>query len=164
MFEVNDYIMYGVTGVCRVTGIEEKIINHIKKDYYVLSPVYSKNIVIKIPVDNEKVTMRKLHTKEEVESLINSMPNKETLWIDDDKERNETFKSMLKSADCNDFITLIKSIYSNKKIRKTIAKTMHKADDEIMKAAENLLNEEFATILGIELEEVTPYILDKIAE
>lgn len=161
MFEVNDYIMYGVTGVCRVTGIEEKIINHIKKDYYVLSPVYSKNIVIKIPVDNKKVTMRKLHTKEEVESLINSMPSKETLWIDDDRERSEKFKSMLKSADCNDFIILIKSIYSKIKLS---GKSSYKNDNEIMILAEKLLNEEFSVILKIKPEEVKSYILSHVPQ
>lgn len=161
MFEVNDYIMYGVTGVCRVTGIEEKIINHIKKDYYVLSPVYSKNIVIKIPVDNKKVTMRKLHTKEEIESLINSMPSKETLWIDDDRERSEKFKSMLKSADCNDFIILIKSIYSKIKLS---GKSSYKNDNEIMILAEKLLNEEFSVILKIKPEEVKSYILSHVPQ
>ena len=161
MFEVNDYIMYGVTGVCRVTGIEEKIINHIKKDYYVLSPVYSKNIVIKIPVDNKKVTMRKLHTKEEIESLINSMPSKETLWIDDDRERSEKFKSMLRSGNCEELITLIKSIYSKKKLS---GKCSYKNDNEIMILAEKLLNEEFSVILKIKPEEVKSYILSHVPQ
>lgn len=165
MFKVNDYIMYGMVGVCKVTDIkEEKFANDILKEYYVLNPVYSKNTIIKIPVDNEKIVMRKIHSKEEVSSLINSMHNKEILWIDDSKERNNIFKSMLKTGKCKELITLIKSIYSSKKSKELIDKKLSKADDEIMKAAEKLLNEEFAIVLGIEPEDVTSYILNHVPQ
>lgn len=165
MFKVNDYIMYGMTGVCKVIDIkEEKFINDTKKECYVLDPIYSKNTIIKIPVDNKKVVMRKIHSKEEAISLINSMPEKETLWIDDERERTDKFKLMLKTGECEDLITLIKSIYSNKKNKGALGKKINKSDDEIMKAAENLLNEEFAIILGISPDKVTSYILNHISK
>lgn len=165
MFKVNDYIMYGVTGVCKVIDIkEESFINSNSKECYVLSPIYSKNTIIKIPVDNDKVSMRKLHSKEEVFSLINNMPNKETLWIDNDKERSEKFKAMLKTGDCEELITLVKSIYFNKKNKMSVGRKLNKNDDEIMKVAENLLNEEFATILDIDPSEVKSYILEHVEQ
>lgn len=165
MFKVNDYIMYGVTGVCKVIDIkEESFINSNSKECYVLSPIYSKNTIIKIPVDNDKVSMRKLHSKEEVFSLINNMPNKETLWIDNDKERSEKFKAMLKTGDCEELITLVKSIYFNKKNKMSVGRKINKNDDEIMKVAENLLNEEFATILDIHPSEVKSYILEHVEQ
>lgn len=165
MFKVNDYIMYGITGVCKVVGVEEgKNIKNEKKNYYVLSPVYSKNTIIKIPVDNQKISMRKLHSKDEIFALINSMPNEEMLWIDDEKERNEQFKSMLRTGNCDDLIKIVKSIYLNKKEKKLMGKKTYKNDDEIMKSAEKLLNEEFAATLGIEPDEVSSYILSHIWE
>ena len=67
MFEVDDYIMYGMTGVCKVLDItNEKFINSDKREYYVLSPIYSDNTIIKIPVDNNKVPMRKVISKGDV--------------------------------------------------------------------------------------------------
>lgn len=160
MFRVNDYVVYGMTGVCKVVDIkEEKFANNTKKNYYVLSPVYTKNTIIKSPVDNQKVAIRKIHSKEEVCSLIDSMHTKETLLIEDDRNRNEKFKSLLRSGDCKDLITVIKIINSSKKDKK-----INKSDDEIMKTAEKLLNEEFAIILDISPEEVTPYILNHMKE
>ena len=165
MFKVNDYIMYGMIGVCKVIDIrEEKFISDIKKEYYILSPVYSNNSIIKIPVDNKKVIMRRIHSKEEIDSLISSVHHKEDLWIDDDRERNNKFKLMLKTGDCEELMTLIKSINSNKKSRTSIGKKVNKNDDEILKSAETLLNEEFATILGISPEDVTSYILSHISQ
>ncbi|MDU2291865.1 MAG: CarD family transcriptional regulator [Clostridium celatum] len=44
MFKVDDYIMYGITGVCKVIDItNEKFINGDKRDYYVLSPIHNNN-------------------------------------------------------------------------------------------------------------------------
>ena len=163
MFKVNDYVMYGITGVCEILDIKkEELRNKEKKDYYVLKPVYSSNTIIKIPVDNMKISMRKIHSKAEVDYIINSIPNEKSVLIDDEKERNEKFKSMLKSGECNEWIQLIKSIYENKRYRKSVGKKLGKGDDEIMKTAERLINEEFATILNISPEEVNAYIENNI--
>lgn len=165
MFKINDHIMYGMTGVCKVLDIrEEKFMNSAIKKYYVLEPVYSKNTIIKIPVDNNKVVMRKIHSKEEVDGLINNMSNEEVLWIDDERERSNKFKLMLKTGECEDLITIIKSIYLNRRNMKSIGKKTNKNDDEIMKSAEKLLNEEFAIILGIDQGNVKSYILDHIVQ
>ena len=151
MFKVNDYIMYGTTGVCKIIEIKkEKFLGRQEMEYYILEPVYSKNTVIKIPVDNTTIKMREVLSKEDIEELINLIPNIETEWINDDKIRSEHFKTMLKSGDCEDLIALIRTIYLNKKDRKSLGKKLYKVDDEIMQAAEKLLNEEVAFVLGID--------------
>ena len=160
MFKVDDYIMYGMTGVCKVIDItNEKFINGEKRDYYVLSPIHHDNTIIKIPLDNNKIPMRKIISKGDVTSLINDMPNMDTLWIDDEKKRNNQFKMMLKSGKCEDLIKLI----FNKRYAKSTSKKLNKADKEIIKEAERLLHEEFAIILNISPNEVNSYIASQIA-
>ncbi len=157
MFKVDDYIMYGRTGVCKVVDItNEKFINGEERKYYVLSPIHNNNnTIIKIPLDNTKVPMRKIISKEDVTSLINDMSNMEELWIEDEKKRSNEFKTMLKSGKCEDLIKLI----SNKRH----SKKLNKADKEIIKEAERLVNEEFAIILNISPKEVNSYISSKRA-
>ena len=163
MFEVNDYIMYGMTGVCQVIDIKkEKLIDNLQKEYYVLKHLYSNDTIIKIPTDNEKVPMRKILSKGELSTLIDKVQNSETIWIDDDKKRNEEFKSILKAGETENLVKLIKSIYLDKEYKKSIGKKNYKIDDDIMDIAERLLNEEFATILNISPNEVTSYILNHI--
>ena len=157
MFKIDDYIMYGRTGVCKVVDItNEKFINGEERKYYVLSPIHNNNnTIIKIPLDNTKVPMRKIISKEDVTSLINDMSNMEELWIEDEKKRSNEFKTMLKSGKCEDLIKLI----SNKRH----SKKLNKADKEIIKEAERLVNEEFAIILNISPKEVNSYISSKRA-
>lgn len=159
MFKVNDYIMYGLTGVCQVVDItKESFIDNLQKEYYVLKYIYDNDTIIKIPTDNEKISMRKLLSKEDMSTLINSIPNSETIWIDNDRKRNEEFKSILKTGDIENLVKLIRSIYLDKEYKQSIGKKLYKVDDEIMQTAERLLNEEFATILNISPDEVATYI------
>lgn len=165
MFKVNDYIMYGMTGVCQIVDItKESFIDNLQKEYYVLKYIYDNDTIIKIPTDNEKVPMRKILSKGEVTTLINSMPNSENIWIDDDRKRNEAFKSILKTGDIENLVKLIRSIYLDKEHKKSIGKKSYKVDDEIMKTAERLLNEEFATILNISPNEVATYISNHVPQ
>ena len=66
--------------------------------------------------------MRKILSKGEVTTLINSMPNSETIWIDDDRKRNEEFKSILKTGDIENLVKLIRSIYLDNKNEENIKK------------------------------------------
>lgn len=163
MFNVDDYIMYGKTGVCKVVDItNEKFINGEKRKYYILSPIYNNDTVIKIPLDNDKVPMRKVISKGDMTTLINDIPNMEILWIDDEKKRIAQFETMLKSGQCEELIKLIKSIKFSKKYARSIGKKLEQPDRDIMKEAERLLTEEFAIILNVYPNEASSYILSKI--
>ena len=163
MFNVDDYIMYGKTGVCKVVDItNEKFINGDKRKYYILSPIYNNDTVIKIPLDNDKVPMRKVISKGDMTTLINDIPNMEILWIDDEKKRIAQFETMLKSGQCEELIKLIKSIKFSKKYARSICKKLEQPDRDIIKEAERLLTEEFAIILNVYPNEASSYILSKI--
>ena len=163
MFNVDDYIMYGKTGVCKVVDItNEKFINGEKRKYYILSPIYNNDTIIKIPLDNDKVPMRKVISKGDMTALINDIPNMEILWIDDEKKRITQFETMLKSGQCEELIKLIKSIKFSKKYARSIGKKLEQPDRDIMKEAERLLTEEFAIILNVYPNEASSYILSQI--
>ena len=91
MFDIGQQIVYGTTGVCIVnkigpldpaSGMGDRI-------YYTLLPFYSKESTIYTPVDNQKIVMRPILTKEEAESLIQEIPEIDELWIPDEKKREQ---------------------------------------------------------------------------
>ena len=81
MFDINDNIMYGNVGVCRIDGIlsGDKIGMNPDKKYYKLYS-YGEKEVIYIPIDTN-VFMRKIMTKEQIKELIHKIPNLETIKI-----------------------------------------------------------------------------------
>ena len=91
MFQVNDVIIYGAQGVCKITGTEEKTVSGKKKTYFVLKPVSENGSTIFAPLDNELVLkkMRRLLTKEEIHKLIDSMESENAEWVANENERKE---------------------------------------------------------------------------
>jgi len=164
VFKVNDYVIYSTMGVCKIVDIrKEKDINQNEVDHYVLCPAYGNNLTIKSPVNNDKVFMRKIMKREDVLSLIKSLPEQETHWISDDRKRNQVFKAALKNGRCEDWAKLVKTIYEEKQEKIANGKRLMKVDEEIMKAAEKNLYEEFAAALNIEPEEVEPFIMQYVS-
>ncbi|MGI6093586.1 MAG: transcriptional regulator [Veillonellaceae bacterium] len=161
MFKVNDYVVYGATGVCQITDVVKNSYCGTETEYYVLHPVYHNNMTIKVPVSNS--SMRPILTRDEVLSLIASMPDRETIWIDDQRERTNIFKAALKSHKSDDLIRIIKALYHEKQAKAATNKRLAKTDEDIMNSAEKLLYEEFAIALNISPAEVVPYIFDFIS-
>lgn len=165
MFKVNDYVVYNATGVYKIVDIrKEKDISDNETEYYVLQPAFNNNLTIKTPVHSPKVMIRGVITKEEVLSLISTMPEKETIWIDNDRQRCADFKAALKSGENDEWVKLIKTIYLEKQEKSQLGKKLMKTDLEIMETAEKNLNEEFAIALNISPDEVPAFILNCISQ
>lgn len=163
MFKVNDYVVYGLTGVCQITDIRKDEYNSDDEaQYYVLNPVFNNNMTIKVPVNNQTILMRSVISKDDVLSLIAKMPEIETIWVDDEKQRNNAFKAALRSGKDEEWIKIIKTIYLEKEAKAIAGKRLAKVDEEIMNKAEKQLNEEIAVALDILPNEVVPYIMKHI--
>ena len=112
MYEVGDLIVYGRTGICEVTEITTLKMDGVPKDklYYILRPVREKRGKVFTPVDNEKIVMRKVISKEEAEELIREIPQIEGLWIGSEKQREEKYKECMKSCKCAEWVRIIKTL------------------------------------------------------
>lgn len=164
MFKVNDYIVYGLTGVCRVENItKSEHGDNNETEYYVLQPVYSDNMTIKVPVNNPNILMRAISSRDDVLSLIAMMPEIDTVWIDNDKERVNHYKSALRTGKTKEWAKLIKTLSLEKEARSIEGRKLKKTDEDILSTAERYLNEEFAVVLNISPDEVTNYILEHIS-
>ena len=163
MFKVNDYVVYGSTGICRITDIvKDKLINGAETEYFILQSVCENNLTIKAPVINSNAMMREPISKDGISSLIATMPDQGTIWIKKFTERNIYFKAALKSGKCEEWAKLIKTIYMAKQGDPGERKKLSKSDDDIMQAAEKKLYGEFAITLSISPDEVVPYIREHI--
>lgn len=166
MFSKNDYVVYGSMSVCKILDIaEEENIYIGRKSYYVIQPVYSdKNTIIKVPTDNKRVLMRHLISEKEVLSIIKSIPNLDVLKIENDRQRSEHFKSVIKNNECEELAQLVKSITLIEQEKLSIGKKISKTDEDFKKAAEKLIDEEFATVLNIPVQDVPSFILNNIPQ
>lgn len=165
MFNVNDTILYGTHGICKITDITEQKFNGSTNKYYILQPLHNTSSTIYVPMDNEKLIakMRRILSEEEIYELIKAMPDKNGAWIENKNERNEYFRSILSNGDRAEIIKLIKIIYQHKEELKAIGKKLHASDEQFFKEAEKVIYDEFALVLNIRYDQVLPFIVDQIS-
>ena len=165
MFQVNDKIHYGGSGVCVVQEITTMRFGRTRERYYVLKPVYQNSSLIYVPVDNPQLVgkMRAVLTREEVEDLIREMPRVQTAWEEDPQLRKNQFDNLLRSNRCGDLVILIKTLMEHKERRQAIGKSLHVADETYLREAQRLLFDEFAGALDILPSQVNEYIRDTLS-
>ena len=73
MFKIGDYVVYGNTGICRVEDITSLNMNGSEKEYYVLVPAEGNNSRSFLPVDNTKVVIRPVLTKEQAMKALKKL-------------------------------------------------------------------------------------------
>ena len=161
MFDVGEYIVHGRNGVCQVKEITHIDISGADKNqlYYTLVPVHSEDRKIFYPVDSDKVVMRSVISKEEAETIVNHMDNIEPMWIENEKQRENSYKEAISSADCQKLIGVIKALYERNRQRMAEGKRITFVDDRYLKEKKKNLFDEFAIALDIEQDEVEDYIM-----
>ena len=84
MFETGEYVVYGRTGICQVTGVTTMKMDGSSSErlYYVLRPGGETEGKIFTPVEGGKQVLRGIITKEAAEKLIDEIPSIETLAED----------------------------------------------------------------------------------
>ena len=98
-FSRGDYVVYGTSGICMIEDIRlmKFAMDSEKSTYYVLKPESSDSSVVYVPEKNEKLMskMREVMTKDEIDSLLLGMKDKEIGWEKDRRIRSEIFHDIL---------------------------------------------------------------------
>jgi len=167
MFQKNDYIVYGTTGVCQVLDIgHPQGVRNIDSSrlYYTLAPVYQQGVIY-TPVDTT-IFMRPILTSQEAEELIRQIPSISESDCDhigrDQKLLSSHYHSFLESHRCEDLVQLIKTVYSKNHRSQQVGRKPSNLDLLYLRRAEGLLYGEFAVALGIDPGEVVAYIRSRI--
>lgn len=166
MFQVNDVVIYGHHGVCEITeiGTLKMPMADREKLYYTLRPVNRKDSAVYAPVENRKIIMRPVITKEAAKELIQQIPEIETVWIVNEKAREVQFKEALQTCDCKELVKVIKTLYHRKQQRLESGKKVTVVDEKYFRQAEEKLYEELAFVLEMEKSKVGQYISTHMGE
>lgn len=166
MFAVDDYIIYGNHGVCKVENIGPVSLAMVDKNkvYYTLRPVYKTEAVVYAPVENPKSVIRHVMTKAEAEQLIEEIPELDTVWITNEKEREAQYKAALRTCDCRELIRIIKTLYHRKMDRIKDGKKVTVVDERYFRQAEEQLYGELGFVMDMDRNGVGEYLNDRISK
>ena len=165
MFQAGDLVVYGTTGVCRVESIDQPNMTGAdrNKKYYRFKPFYQDGVIY-TPVDNTKVSIRPVITREEADRLIDLIPS-----IRAEAYRAPTLQALAQhdqkavhSHSCLALIELMMSIYTKQKQAESLNRRLGIVDERYKKQAERLLYGELAAALEIPFDEVESYIARRV--
>lgn len=163
MYKINDFVVYGKTGICQVVDITVPKNSSMDTDqlYYILQPL-NESCVIYTPVDT-KVFMRPVISPEEANRIIDTIPTIQAdAYYNDRIQVVQHYEKILQSHDCEDLIGLTMSIYAKKQSQEQQDQKFGQTDEKYLKQADDLLCSEFSLVLGIPKEDVPAYIAARV--
>lgn len=154
MFHVGEFIVYGINGICRVEEIGPSPYD--KSDprtYYKLIPLNNTmSSSIYTPVDNERVPMRRLMTREEIAALIRSIPGIETLSVPIEKQRREIYRTTIGELLPEGYVRVIKTVRRRREELAAAHKHFPVTDLEIRSACQAPVAQRVRARAGVERE------------
>lgn len=154
MFEIGNFVVYGVSGVCKIDDIKNLAMGGEIRKYYVLKPIFTNNeATIFAPVDNGKVVMRKIMSREDAERFAEEITSIRPLSVDNEKARKEIYSEAMSEADPYKWIGIIKCIERRKMILLRNKKKLAEIDMHYDSLAKTSLYGELSVALGISREE-----------
>lgn len=160
----NGCLVYGGSGVCRLEDVQEMSVGDHAQLYYVLKPRDEEGATVYIPVDNAALTqrMRPILKKSDIDALLTGAKDNSIEWIENKTERGARFSEILRDGIKTDMILMLRCLHDKKVELLARRKTLASPDDAVMRAAEKLVEGEFAYVLSLSPKEVSSYIRGRV--
>lgn len=161
MLEIGQVFLYGIHGVCRVSGIAEQKVDRKMVQYYVLTPLERASACFYVPVHNEAAVskLRPLLTREELEALMASAEVNGDCWIADENRRKLRYRELIGSGDRGGLVGMVRTLYRHKEQQLASGRKFHVCDENFLRDAEKMLSAEFSLVLGIPADKIGEYLL-----
>lgn len=160
MYKIDDVVLYGSNGVCKIQEISNQRLAGTVMEYYVLKPLFSQISTLFVPTNNEALVskMRIVLSEKEIKEILENLsviPE----WIDNKSERYDFCKDTIASGDFEAVLNLIRMLHSHQKEQNNKGRHLHISDERFLREAEKMACDEIAYSLNIERSEIIPMLL-----
>lgn len=164
MYQIGDDVIYGIHGVCRVVGMEVRNVDRKKVEYLVLEPLEQTGAKFYIPSHNPAAMakLRPVMTKAELDSLLRVESLRENAWIEDENQRKLYYRELITGGDREALLRMVGTLHRHKEAQAAAGRKFHLCDENFLRDAQKLLNNEFSFVLGIEQSQVGQYVMEEL--
>lgn len=164
--QVGEAVVYGMHGVCKITGTEQRTEGGKRQEYLVLEPVYQRGSRFLVPADNDAV-LRKLVPllrPQDIQSLLASAAVHKNCWIADENRRKQEYKNLAASGSRESLLAMLYTLYQNQRQQRALGRRCHICDERFLNDTEKQLAEEIAYSLGMDVEQARLHLRDALSE
>ena len=166
MFQKDEYVFYESGGICRISDIQVSPLDGMPADrsYYVMNSLHERNGVIYIPVDNDKVFLRRLMDAAQAQKLIDRIPTVEVIDEPNAKLLRAKYLDAMKTHDPIEWVRVIKTVYHRTTGQERRVQRLSETERSFSESAKRFLYTEISLALGIREDEVEDYITDRLGQ
>lgn len=164
MFQIGSIVVHPSAGVCNIEDIREEKLTENPRTYYIMHPVADKSTTtIYVPVDTDKIHLRKLMGRDEIIDMIRHSTAEKIEWIDNTNLRKAAYTEILHSGNTSRIIALITILHTRRTRAEEAGKKFSMHDEKILLAAEKKIHQEFSQALSMQEEEIPKFIITQLS-
>ncbi|MBQ8431917.1 MAG: hypothetical protein IJX28_03440 [Clostridia bacterium] len=160
MFQKDDYVFYESGGICQISDIQKAPLDSMPSDrlYYVMQSLHDRNSVMYIPVDNDRIFVRKLLNREEASSLVKQIAAVEAIEESNSKLLRTKYIEAMRTHDPIEWVRVIKTVYHRANNCTTRTQRLSETERSFAETAKRYLYTELALALEMKEYEMEDYI------
>ena len=164
MYELNEILVYGNNGVCRLVDIRKEIFTGSPAMYYILSPVFGGQTTLYVPIENTALSskLRPVMLKETLHEMMLTAKSSAADWEKDDRLRSEKFHTIVSNGLSSELLTVLKSLVIHRNELKQTVKKLHNADERTLALCEKIIGEEYAYAFGVDVSDALSHIENEL--
>ncbi len=166
MFQLGELVVYGVHGVCRVSQIQEQVVDRVPRQYLVLEPVSKGGSQYMVPMHNAAAMnkLTQLLSPKELEELFHNDAIYESNWIQDENRRKQFYRDQSGAVDRQTLMQTVHTIYSHRDELRGQGKKLHVCDENFLHDAEKVLSGEIGAVLDLNAQEALQYLRNHLKQ
>lgn len=164
--QMGETVVYGVHGVCKITGTEQWTQGGKRQAYLVLEPVYQQGARFLVPADNAAV-LRKLFPlllPQDIQSLLTSAAVHKNCWIADENLRKQEYKNLVANGSRETLLAMLYTLYQNQRQQRSLGRRCHICDERFLNDMEKLFAEEIAYAMDMDVEQARLHLRAALLE
>ena len=164
MYQIGEFVVYGIQGVCRVLGTEKQLVNRKRVEYLILEPITREKSRFYLPTQNPNAIGKlcPVLTRKELNDLLDCAQINEDCWIKEESLRKQRYRDLLSAADRISLMQMLRSLYRYQSELISNGKRIHQCDEYFLHDAERLLSSEIGLVMELSPEEAKQYLRNRL--
>lgn len=164
MFERDEYVFYESGGICKISDIQVAPLENMPADrvYYVIQPLNEPNSLAYIPVDSDRVFLRRILNRAEAEELLDRIPFVRAIEETNAKLLRAKYTESMRTHDPVEWVRVIKTVYLRTTMPTSRTQRISETERSFSDNAKRYLHTELALALGLKEQDMEAYIADHI--
>ena len=164
MFQKDDYVFYESGGICKISDVQYAPLENMPSDrqYYILQSVHDRNGLIYVPVDSDKVFLRKLLNRDEAQRLVDEIEQVAVIEETNAKLLRAKYIEAMHTHEPLEWVRVIKTVYKRMNVDFGRPQRLSETERSFAENAKRYLYTELALALGLQEQEMESYITNHI--